>query len=139
VVFKSGGIEKGLTHVTIRNNNTFPVRNVSVQIHFLSKSSGGVQHPLKWTVSDLILPATDYEIEAIEAANPQIFVSHGSGSADEWIPWAEILNADRAEYHPQLLNSAVIIEGKTKVEFSTTAPPDWQIVIGLTTRIPKGH
>jgi hypothetical protein len=97
VVFKSGMIQKGFAHVTIRNSNTFPVRDVSVQIQFLSKSSGIVQHQLEWTVSDLIMPATDYEIEAIEGANPQLYVPHSAGLADEWIPVAEVTDAKRAD------------------------------------------
>jgi len=54
-------------NVTIKNNNTFPVRNVRVQIQFFSTSSDeGVQHQLSWLVSDLMMPASEYTIEAID-------------------------------------------------------------------------
>ena len=94
---RSTRIESGVAKIAIRNNNPFPVRNISLVVKclpaFRSNSERPV-HTFNWFVEDLIMPGTDYLVEAFDAKNTKALVGHEGTATDAWIPAAEVLRLE---------------------------------------------
>jgi hypothetical protein len=86
----------GKVDMTIRNNNAFPVRNVSLHIIFTPATRAVTEpvHSFDWSIPDRILPGSDYQFTAVDSAHPQILPSHARRSSDEWIPQPQFISAE---------------------------------------------
>jgi hypothetical protein len=89
--------EDGTVRMTIRNNNGFPIRSISLRIVF-TPVSYLVSEPVyqfRWFIPELIQSGEDLEFTAVDASpNSSILASHSHGSADEWVAKPEFISAE---------------------------------------------
>ena len=86
----------GIVRITIRNNDAFPIRNISLNITF-TPATRVVPQPvyrIQWFIPDLIQSGSDYEFTAVDTSGANVLGSHVSGSGDEWIPKPEFTSAE---------------------------------------------
>jgi hypothetical protein len=87
----------GAVRMTIRNNNGFPIRNISLRIVFMpaSRSVSEPVYQFQWFVPELIQSGEDLEFTAMDASpNSNILASHSHDSTDEWFPKPEFTSAE---------------------------------------------
>ncbi len=89
--------EDGTVRMTIRNNNGFPIRNISLRI-FFTPVSYPVSEPVyqfQWFIPELIQSGEDLEFTAVEASlSSSILASHSHDSTDEWVAKPEFISAE---------------------------------------------
>jgi hypothetical protein len=87
----------GVVRMTIRNNNGFPIRNISLRIVFMP-ASRAVSQPLyqfQWFIPELIQSGEDLEFSAADASpSANVLASHAHDSTDEWIAKPEFISAE---------------------------------------------
>lgn len=87
----------GAVRMTIRNNNGFPIRNISLRIVFMP-ASRAVSEPVyqfQWFVPELIPSGEDLEFTAMDASpSSNVLTSHSHDSTDEWFPKPEFISAE---------------------------------------------
>src|SRR5262249_49022059 len=87
----------GSVRMTIRNNNGFPIRNISLRIVFMPASRAVSQpvYQFQWFIPELIQSGEDLEFTAVDAsASSNILASHSHDSTDEWIAKPEFISAE---------------------------------------------
>ena len=89
--------EDGAVRMTIRNNNGFPISNISLRIVFMP-ASRVVSEPVyefQWFIPELIQSGEDLEFTAADASSSSnILASHSHDSTDEWLAKAEFISAE---------------------------------------------
>jgi len=87
----------GAVRITIRNNNGFPIRNISLRIVFMpvSRVVSEPVYQFQWFVPELIQSGEDLEFTAVDASSSSnILASHSHDSSDEWIAKPEFISAE---------------------------------------------
>ena len=89
--------EDGAVRMTIRNNNGFPIRNISLRIVFTPVSYPVLEpvYQFQWFIAELIQSGEDLEFTAVDA-NPSssILASHSHNSTDEWVAAPKFMSAE---------------------------------------------
>jgi len=89
--------EDGSVRMTIRNNNGFPIRNISLRIVFTPVSYPVLEpvYQFQWFIAELIQSGEDLEFTAVDA-NPSssILASHSHNSTDEWVAAPKFMSAE---------------------------------------------
>jgi hypothetical protein len=89
--------EDGTVRMTIRNNNGFPIRSISLRIVF-TPVSYLVSEPVyqfRWFIPELIQSGEDLEFTAVDASpSSSILASHSHDSNDEWVAKPEFISAE---------------------------------------------
>jgi hypothetical protein len=89
--------ERGAVRMTIRNNNGFPIRNVSLRIVFLpvSRVVSEPVYQFQWFIPELIQSGEDLEFTAVDGnSSSNILASHSHNSTDEWSAKPEFISAE---------------------------------------------
>jgi hypothetical protein len=89
--------EGGAVRMTIRNNNGFPIRNVSLRIVFLpvSRVVSEPVYQFQWFIPELIKSGEDLEFTAVDGnSSSNILASHSPKSTDEWSAKPEFISAE---------------------------------------------
>jgi len=89
--------QDGTVRMTIRNNNSFPIRSISLRIVF-TPVSYLVSEPVyqfRWFIPELIQSGEDLEFTAVDTSpSSSILTSHSHDSADEWVAKPEFISAE---------------------------------------------
>ena len=98
-------VRSGVAHITIRNNNPYPIRGIQLTVNyyrFLKKGQSPNPRALpEYTqtafLEDLIMPGQEYEFDQYDADAPSRLVPHNHGMPDEWIAKATFEYAERVD------------------------------------------
>src|SRR5262245_61781608 len=89
--------ENGAVRMTIRNNNGFPIRNVSLRIVFMpiSRVVSEPVYQFQWFIPELIQSGEDLEFTAVDGnLSSNVLASHSHNSTDEWSAKPEFISAE---------------------------------------------
>jgi len=97
--FVSSNIRDGATHITIRNNNPYPIRGISVTVKYYAKKEklDSPEHTGGAFVEGLIMTGQELEFDLSDSSDPSLLIRHGHGMPDEWIAIPSFDYAERVD------------------------------------------
>lgn len=119
-------IRDGVAHITIRNNNPYPIRGISTIVNYNSvkKKSHLPEYTQHVLVEDLITAGQELEFQTLDTNMPRRLVTHGIGAVDEWIPVAsfEFAEVERIASSNEAMRKATLKGSSPKIRRTSVAP-----------------
>jgi hypothetical protein len=92
-------IRDGVAHITIRNNNPYPIRGISITVEYyrVNKKSAPPEHTQGAFLEALIMPGQEFEFDNYDPDASSRLVPHSHGMPDEWIAVPRFEYAERVD------------------------------------------